>query len=249
MASVGIGSAKVDTIVENPNVQAGSEVKGVIQLKGGKTDQKIDDIYLNVMTSYEKEVDDRKVQQNATIQKVKISINETIRAGKNEQLPFSFILEPFTPMTFDKVKIWIHTGLDIKMAIDPTDHDPINVEPHQYMAAVLVALKDMGFQLKKVKNEHSRYGRNLPFIQNFEFYPRGEFSGQLDELEVAFSVSDHGVELLLEIDRKARGLGGFLAEAMDMDESLVRYSLSVQELQQGSEYIQQKLRQVISQYS
>ncbi len=37
--------------------------------------------------------------------------------------------------------------------------------------------------------------------------------------------ADH-IEVLLQVDRRARGLGGFLSEALDMDESFVRLTFT-----------------------
>ncbi|EQB95359.1 hypothetical protein GA8_12085 [Geobacillus sp. A8] len=37
-------------------------------------------------------------------------------------------------------------------------------------------------------------------------------------------MSENSVEVLLEIDRKARGLSGLFAEALDMDETFVRFT-------------------------
>lgn len=250
MSSIGIGAAKVDTILYNDQVQAGQEVKGHVQIKGGNVEQRIDQIYLQVMTNYVKETDDGTVTNSVCIQKVGIPINATIQKGQEAQVPFSFYLTPKAPVTYNHLPVWIHTGLDIKMAVDPTDKDHLQVQAHPYTQVMLTVLQHLGFTLRKVKNEYARFDRELPFIQNFEFVPQsGEFRGRLDELEVAVSVEQGQLRALFEIDRKARGLRGFLSEAMDMDESKVIFTLTEQEMQQGENYIVNKIVNFIRHYS
>lgn len=85
------------------------------------------------------------------------------------------------------------------------------------------------------------------FVQEFEFVPaKGPYYGKLDEVEVIVQSLGNGqYELLLEIDRKARGFSGFLSEVLDADESLVRVTVSESEIAQLSA----TLERVISRYS
>ncbi|MEQ8963696.1 MAG: sporulation protein SpoOM, partial [Coleofasciculus sp. C2-GNP5-27] len=55
----------------------------------------------------------------------------------------------------------------------------------------------------------------------------GQYQGQLDELEIVFSLqSDDWLDVFLEIDKRARGFGGFLQEAFDIDERYARVQIS-----------------------
>ena len=47
-ASVGIGSAAVDTKLEKDTYTPGETVKGAVEIRGGKVDQQVDDIYLTL---------------------------------------------------------------------------------------------------------------------------------------------------------------------------------------------------------
>ncbi|MNF04273.1 Sporulation-control protein spo0M [compost metagenome] len=60
---------------------------------------------------------------------------------------------------------------------------------------------------------------------------------------------EQGVELLLQIDRKARGLSGLLAEALDADEKFVRLRFDQSHLAAGTEYIAGQLLATISKYA
>lgn len=53
------------------------------------------------------------------------------------------------------------------------------------------------------------------------------------------------MDLALQIDRRARGLGGFLAEALEMDETNIHLSIHSSDLPS----LKSKLESIISQYS
>lgn len=250
MASIGIGSAKVDTRVANPSVRVGEELKGIIQIKGGNVKQTIEKINLELVTEYLKEVDDKTVRAVATIETFAIANRIELEPEQSLELPFSLIIPRYTPVSAGKTKVWLKTSLGIDMALDPTDNDMLQIQPHSYMETALQALSSLGFSVRKVENLSSGFFRGaLPFIQEFEFVPSGRYRSYLDELEAVFSLSDQGMEIFLEIDRKARGLGGFLAEMADMDETKVRVQLSTADLTQGASHVAGMLDRVISQYS
>ncbi|MEK3808575.1 sporulation protein [Metabacillus sp. SLBN-84] len=249
LSSVGIGAAKVDARLASDRIALMDEVKGIIHVQGGNVEQQIDEIYLSLQTSYLKETDDKKYYQNATITKIKINEPFVIMANEVKEIPFAFQLPSDTPITLGSSKVWLETGLDIKGAVDPSDKDRIEVLPPAIVQTVFAALRDLGFNLRKAENEAAPYHlrKRLPFIQEFEFYPTaGPFRGKLDELEVVISnISPQGVELMLEIDRRARGLGGFLSEALEMDESLVKVMIPNADQQA----IRRTLEDVIHRYS
>lgn len=249
LASIGIGGAKVDTKLHKGSYTAGEEIQGVVEITGGSTEQPIDEIYLSVMTTYIKEVDDNKYTQTGTVGKTRVLEKITIGPNEKKEIPFSFKLPYDTPLTAGRTKVWIHTGLDIKNAVDPTDKDFITVTPSPLAHAVLQSVQELGFRIREAECIVTpRYLRtSLPFIQEFEFVPTsGAFRGKLDELEVTFlSASESKIDVLLQVDRRARGLGSLLSEALNMDESHIRLSFTTSELP----VIKQKLQEVIARYS
>jgi sporulation-control protein len=46
-------------------------------------------------------------------------------------------------------------------------------------------------------------------VQELEFRPSGTYRQHLRELEAMFHLDQHGLDVFLEIDRRARGLGLF----------------------------------------
>jgi sporulation-control protein len=233
-ASVGIGGAKVDTRLEKDRVMPGEEVRGVVQIRGGSTEQNIDDIYLSLHTTYIKEADEKKYTATAQIDRFRLTQSFVIKENETKELPFSFRLPLETPLSMGRTKVWVNTGLDIKSAVDPTDKDYLSVVPNPVMDGIFNAVSELGFRLREAECEQAprHLRRNLPYVQEFEFVPvSGPFRGRLDELELVFYPNNENeIEVMMQVDRRARGLGGFLSEAMGMDETFVRMTIHAADL-------------------
>ncbi|WML60078.1 sporulation protein [Neobacillus sp. PS2-9] len=248
-ASVGIGAASVDTKLEKDTYMPGETVQGVVEIKGGKVEQQIDEIYLSLNTTYLKESDDRKYNITATIDRFRLTTPFTIRSNERKEIPFTFQLPYDTPLSIGKSKVWVTTGLEIKGGVDPSDKDYLKVIPNQLMTAVFNAVDNLGFRIREADCEEAprRLRGRLPFVQEFEFVPTsGLFRGKLDELEVVFLSSGNGtLDLMFQVDRRAKGLSGLFSEAMGMDETNVRLTVSNADIPN----LQQKIQSVIQRYS
>ncbi|WP_270181926.1 sporulation protein [Alkalihalobacillus sp. CinArs1] len=245
LASVGVGAAKVDTQLEKDYFVPGETVNGKVVIKGGEIEQSIDAIHIFLMTEAIREVDDKKVREKVALKKYKVADQEKISEGETKEIPFSIQLPYDTPASLGRLPVWFETGLDIPMALDPKDRDLIQVSPHPHVKKVIEALESyLGFHVKKVEMEQSRYG----YVQEFEFTPSGKYRAYLDELEVIFFLHDNHLDVMLEVDRRARGLGGLFAEALEMDESIAKVTLTNQELNDSSDVIARKLQLKIDQY-
>ncbi|MFC0215448.1 sporulation protein [Paenibacillus chartarius] len=251
LASVGIGAAQVDMLIDDAEIHAGDRLTGIVRIQGGRVSQNVDDVYAYVMTKYRKEQNDSHVEVEAPIAKILLAGKFTVEAGQTYEFPFSFELPDMTPVTIGRTPVWIQTGLDIKEAFDPKDQDYLNVSPHPHAQIVWEAVEQLGFRLREVTCEYApAHGRGLPFVQEFEFAPAAsEFRGRLDELEVIFFPSEDGIELLLQIDRRARGLSGLFSEALELDESFVRCRFSRSDLGRGASAVAQELAGIIRRYS
>ncbi|MGN7479094.1 sporulation protein [Solibacillus silvestris] len=229
LATVGIGAAKVDTKLHKSTYILNENITGVVEITGGSTEQQIDAIYLSLHTNFIREIDDKKINDQAMLHEYKLNEPFMIQANEKRQVPFSFALPSVVPVTTGNSRVWIQTGLDIKNAVDPKDKDFIEIQPTRLASSVLTAIQNLGFRLRKVDNEQapSYLRRRIPIVQEFEFKPTSStYRRHLDELEVVFlDQSSNSIEILLQVDRRARGLGGFLSEAFDMDESFIRITL------------------------
>jgi sporulation-control protein len=251
LASIGIGSAKADTLLERSAYRPGDEVRGVVRIKGGQVAQRLDRIYLSLMTYYVREINDQKVNQSTSLMKIAVSEPMEIRPNEERDIPFAFDLPARTPLTMGRTAVWIKTTVDIEAAVDPTDEDRIVVEPNPYMETVFSAFEQIGFRLRNAETIYApRFGGSVPFVQEFEWTPTGAYRGKLDEVELVFLDTDEsGVEMFLQVDRKARDLFGMFAEAMDTDESFVRIEIGANDLRQGPSRVADLLNQTISKYA
>src|ERR671917_377121 len=230
LSSIGVGAATVDTRLERDELVPGEEVRGVVEVKGGGSEQEVNGIRLEVQTHYKRESGDNTVTETGTIEHFPVSGHRTIEANSREQIPFSFRLPYDTPLTLGRSSVWIRTALDVRMAFDPFDSDVVTVRPNPAMRLVLDSMQSLGFRMREAENEElpHRLRRRLPFGQELEFVAgSGEFRGRFDEVELVMFPSEDSVDLVLQIDRRARGLGSFLSESMGTDESYA--SLTVPE--------------------
>jgi len=245
LATVGVGNAKVDTKLNNSTFIAGELISGVTEVVGGNASQSVDSIYLTVYTTYEREADDKKYTESIAIFSHKLNDPFNIGIGEKKVFPFSFSLPLITPVTMGKTRVWLQTGLEIKNAVDPGDKDMIEVRPNAFISAGLTAAQNLGFKLKKVDCEESprAYRGITRFVQEFEFIATGgPFRGKFDEIEFTFIPKGlNHVELLIQVDRKVRGLSSLFSEALNMDESFIRFSLKEADLASLESRISQEI--------
>lgn len=230
LSSIGVGAARVDTRLERDELVPGEQVRGAVEVRGDGSEQEVNGIHLEVQTHYKRESGDSTITETATIERFSVSGQRTIGANSREEIPFDFRLPYDTPLTLGRSSIWIRTSLDVSMAIDPSDSDNITVRPTHAMRSVLESMESLGFRMRNAENEELPYRlrRRLPFGQELEFVAgSGEFRGRFDEVELVMFPSEDSVDLFLQIDRRARGLGSFLSESMGTDESYA--SLTVPE--------------------
>jgi len=228
IASVGIGSVSVDTIIENPRICAGDEVRGYINIKGGKTPQEIENIYLYVMTKVEKESNNLKFVGKEKIQEIVIPVSRIVSFGDNIQFPFNFILHKQAPISTIKTPVWIHTGLDIKSALDPKDNDSLQVCAGPYFQIILNALERLDLVIYKVINVEDYYYSNMPFLQEIEFRPTGALKYEIDNLKLMYLLYENKLELILDVNNTS--------DKVDMEDKKIRLSFSFENLRNKEIY-------------
>jgi len=231
MASLSIGAATVDAVLEQPELVPGQQVDFTIRVRGGAVEQQIDNIYLNICCQYFEEREKHRGEGETVTEKVgqvysltQWSLPEmfVIAPGEDRIFNASFVLPFNTPITLGEGKVWLETGLDIQFAIDPSDTDLLVVRPDAMMAGLFEALTQAGLQLRQVECEAAR-GFDLPFVQEFEFVPvAGAFLGRWKELEIVVWRDEQQLNLWFEVDRLRRGLQGMLTGLLGRGE-LKRY--------------------------
>lgn len=251
LARVGIGAAQVDTHLFQNSLIPGELLAGEVYVRGGDATQEIDDIYLKIATEYEREYEqndeERTVREECVLVKYLLSERFSLQPKEEKVISFSLQLPYETPLTIGCQPVYLRTGLDIKSAVNPRDRDEIAVQPHPLMQGVLEAVEQLGFRLHEVDCEYTpHFHRSYPFVQEFEFKPTGKYRSHLDELEVIFRLSPEQLEVLLQIDKRARGFKGWLNEAFDLDERYDRFYVTKSDLAQ--ENIAAKIDEIIQRH-
>ncbi|MEM7555146.1 MAG: sporulation protein [Cyanobacteria bacterium P01_A01_bin.84] len=234
LASVGINGAKVDTRLFNTSVVPGDILEGEVSIFGGDAKQDIRDINLLLATEYQQEVEESSFYEECVMVNYRLMERFTISPEEEIVVPFTIDLPYELPLTLVDTPVYIYTDVNIKNRFNardgqtPTvsDRDLIEVVPHPLMSRVLMALENLDFRLNEVNCEYTQsFGGAYPFIQEFEFIPNGEYRNYLDELEIIFNLNAEGLEVFLEIDKRARGFSSWFQENFDLDERYVRFDL------------------------
>ena len=214
LVSIGIGAAKIDLALPKARFSAGEVINGQLRIEGGMIDQKVDKVYLRLLLTSSFKKGDH--MQSVTREFASASIAEgfDVKSGDRLQnIPVKFAIPEAIPVSAYATRYYLVTGLDIASAVDPKDHDGIEILPGYRQAVVMQAIeKQLGFRRKPRTGEYN--GR----FQEFEYRPAQFMFGKLDELEVVYQVERDGVRLFMQIDKKARGLFGMIAEEWDLDE-------------------------------
>ncbi|BBM03177.1 sporulation protein [Microbulbifer sp. GL-2] len=209
-ASLGIGAAKVDTVLENSSILQGDVLKGNIHIVGGDVEQQVDAINLKLCTEVKIEDDNGISYQHFVLDKIQALEPFLINANEIKQFPFELKLNDETPITSlnarkNQCRVWLETALDIDFALDPKDRDLLQVRPLPVVEKVITAIERGGFNIVKADVEKG-YLRGGSFssksgcYQEIEFKNTGLLSAK--EIELSFVLEGGVVHCLAEVDRK-----------------------------------------------
>lgn len=208
-ASLGIGAAKVDTILDSMSVYQGETLKGTVHIKGGDVEQQIDAINLKLCTEVKVESEESTSYQDFIIGKLQAVQPFVIQPNETKQVPFEFKLHDETPVTELNVlknlcHVWVETTLDIDFAIDPKDRDFVAVKPIPVVAKVLSAIEQAGFAMVKADVEKGylrggNFSSKSGCYQEIEFRSNGFINRK--EIELSFILDGGAVHCFAEVDR------------------------------------------------
>lgn len=224
LSSIGIGSAQVDLVLDRKSVTMGETINGQLFVKGGSVDQQIGciTVELRVRSQYQHDDDMRQVDQ--AVAYVELTEPFTVRANEKLDYDFSFEVPEQIPLSSATTHYYFNTNLGIDAGLDATDKDQITVYPSGLLGNLMEGFRLLGCTIKG-EGYTGHY-------QLFSFHTTSWMRGKLDELEFQFPPSETagGVSGFFEVDKKASGLGGWLADEMDLDERKGRFHFSANEL-------------------
>jgi len=237
MAAVGVGGARVDAQVHNRAVRVGEELSGVVRVEGGSVEQRIERINLGLTTRYK--ADDTYVTHTLFTQPVIDGFD--LRAGETRELPFRLRIPEGTPLSLPGTAVWLVTDADIAGAVDPGDNDQLQILPSREMEVVIGAAQKLGFNLKasEVEYHHGRIVQELSFTP-----PHGQY--RISELEMMLFPASGGLDVMLEVDRRATGMASFFTSEV---EQKGRWHVPEALLRQGPDAVARELKARITQLS
>lgn len=197
LASLGIGSATVDTKLFQSCIRPGEVLRGKTCIRGGRSRQTIDAIYLYLMIQYSK----GEKTESYPFEKFELAQSFVIEPDQESEIPFELQIPINLPRSTGHYPIYIKTGVDIPMAVDPTDRDRINVQPASLVSKLLTQVEQAGFVLYRVRNLYDSNNQPHPFFQGYQFKPSGRFHGYVDQLNVYFDLTDADIYVDMEILR------------------------------------------------
>lgn len=228
LASFGIGSARVDSVLQQEVLLPGQKLNITIHVYGGSASQAIDNIDLKLCCQYIDEVEvgggdnkdqrTKRVKQSYALASWSLPYSFSIEPGEQRDFNIELDIPWNTPVTIGDAKVWLETGLDIALALDPSDKDILTVRPDPIMDSIFTELEEQGLRIRQVECEAAK-GFSMPFVQEFEFVPTtGPYHGRWRELEIVAYRDAEQLQLWFEIDRNRKGFGGMLSNMLGLGE-------------------------------
>jgi sporulation-control protein len=224
--ALGVGGPSINAVLDTDRVQPGGPVTGQLHVQGGDHGQTATKATIELVARVTRKYGDSETTVDEVI--ARTDIPGPIPLGGAISAPFRLDLPPYTPVTSlgGQNFVWLRSGLDMPWAVDPGDTDRLQVFPTQAQQNVIDAMGQLGFRIYKVDIEPRSNWFGRAWVQEFEFKPAHHGRTKFDEIEIVFEkLWGHQVEVLMQIDRSSRGLGGFLMELSGTDESWVRATI------------------------
>ncbi|HNX71201.1 sporulation protein [Rivihabitans pingtungensis] len=215
LASIGVGSAQVDTQIDNPELAPGQLLQGQVLVQGGQSAQDIEKIELVLMTQAEDESQDSERTVAWPLCRLPVCGPFTIGAGETRYFPFQMTLPLETPVNALRTRdrrvplVWIHTDLAIAAGVDSDDRDQLLVRPGMALQTLLDAFARLDWYVHSsdVELGSARVGpisSTLGCYQEIELRPHGG-SWRIEEIELTCLCDGHHTHVLIEVDHRLGG--------------------------------------------
>ncbi|WP_119156513.1 sporulation protein [Caldimonas tepidiphila] len=224
LSSMGIGAATVDLQLENALVSPGGSFRGQVVARGGSTPQAVSGLTIALLTRVEVETGNGEVVGKQVLDSWKLPASFTLQPQETKVVPVHCAIGAETPLTElscrdNRTRVWLQTGLEIDLGLDPGDEDFLRIVPTSAQAAFLSAMELAGFQMMRADVEKGYLqGRGFRSrsgcYQELEYRPVGAGRWSINEVEVSFVPETERTHVLLEIDRAFRR-DGYLSLTLD----------------------------------
>jgi sporulation-control protein len=191
-------------------VTAGETVAADVEVRGGCPKQDVEAVHFALETRYRR----GEGSNVGVVDQFTLTEAFTIGADEERTIAVEIHVPHETPVTFGDVQVWVETGLDIELAVDPDDTDYLSVEPDPCLETLLDAVGGMGFDLDEVNafdDTVAPFETRCGFLQEVEYRPlTAEYADLLDDIELFCHPTPDGVEVAVEIDRAGDQISGWM---------------------------------------
>jgi len=126
LSSIGIGSMKVDTIIDHPEIAYGEPLIGTIYIDGGQSEQLIEFIKLEILKRTEGHREDSDFDVTVDIvAKHSIEMVGSVKSKETRMVPFELIPDERWESDDPNVKLFLRTTVNIVNGLDVHDEDEI----------------------------------------------------------------------------------------------------------------------------
>ncbi|MBA4493768.1 sporulation protein [Paenactinomyces guangxiensis] len=200
-ASMGLGAAKVDLLLDQPAITMGEKVTGTIVLKGGSAEQRVEGLSVDFYLGSHYTVAGNRVGVKEKIKTIPITSETfTIEPGQVREYPFVFTCPKYLPVSSVSTRYYFETHLELKYGADAEDVDYVDVLPVGLLKNFLDALRELGLVHQK-----EEYTGGIDKEQRIKFHATGWLKGEYDEIWFAYQpalITDDFLEVEYELDRR-----------------------------------------------
>jgi sporulation-control protein len=126
LSTIGIGSMKVDTVVDKRDVAHGEALSGTIYIEGGQSEQEIEYIKLEVMKRIVAHREDSDFDvTDSIVAKHTIEMVGSVKSKETRMVPFELMPDERWDSQDASVKLFLRTSVNISNAVDVQDEDEI----------------------------------------------------------------------------------------------------------------------------
>lgn len=216
LASLGIGAARIDLVLDRAEVVMGEEVTGQLYVYGGNVEQEIEGLSVDLrLKSYHAKTA-QEIEE--TVCTIKVTDEEfKLKPGVEMKFPFSFVCPYTLPISSINTKYYFMSNLEIDNGVDAKDRDFIKVKPAGLIKQFLEGMSELGMELKW----EGLSGEGDEYLQMFQFRPTDWLKGQANEIIFWYDTVKSKKELcgFFEFDGQFSGEGGDLADFLSLDET------------------------------
>ncbi len=218
----GADGPSVETVLTGAHLLPGDTLHGEIHLRGGGHDAHVEQVTLAFVAVVE--VGDDAGEAAREFHRWAVTGPFTLPAGQSVTVPFALPTPWELPVgtvygqPLHGTTLAVRTELEISGAVDQGDLDAVTVGPLASQQRVLDAFATLGFHFTGADLEEgylSGVAQELPFYQEIEFAPPGEYAGRISEVELTFVASPHGLTVVLEADGASDDVYGRFALSHD----------------------------------